>query len=85
MARAKRNAFIERWSGQEWALRQHQAEAGKACIEAARSGDADNAPLLFGQDAGLIDSVKPVAEIMSDLVAEADEILRRRLSGMLRA
>jgi NAD(P)H-dependent flavin oxidoreductase YrpB (nitropropane dioxygenase family) len=85
MARAKRNAFIERWSGQEWALRQHQAEAGKACIEAARSGDADNAPLLFGQDAGLIDSVKPVAEIMTDLVAGADDILRRRLSGMLRA
>ena len=80
MARAKRNAFIERWSGREWALRQHQAEAGKACIEAARSGDADNAPLLYGQDAGLIDSVKPVAAIIEAIVAEADAILRR-LSG----
>jgi NAD(P)H-dependent flavin oxidoreductase YrpB (nitropropane dioxygenase family) len=85
MARAKRNAFIERWSGREWALRQCQSEAGKACIEAARAGDADNAPLLFGQDAGLIDSVKPVAEIIAGMVSEADEIIRRRLSGMLRA
>ena len=84
MARAKRNAFIERWSGREWALRQCQSEAGKACIEAARAGDADNAPLLFGQDAGLIDSVKPVAEIIADMVSEADEIIRRRLNGMLR-
>jgi NAD(P)H-dependent flavin oxidoreductase YrpB (nitropropane dioxygenase family) len=84
MARAKRNAFIERWSGREWALRQCQAEAGAACIAAARAGDADNAPLLYGQDAGLIDSVKPVAEIMAGIVAEADEIIRRRLSAMLR-
>jgi NAD(P)H-dependent flavin oxidoreductase YrpB (nitropropane dioxygenase family) len=84
MARAKRNAFIERWSGREWALRQCQSEAGAACIAAARAGDADNAPLLYGQDAGLIDSVKPVAEIMAGIVAEADEIIRRRLSAMLR-
>ncbi len=84
MARAKRNAFIERWSGREWALRQCQAEAGAACIAAARAGDADNAPLLYGQDAGLIDSVKPVAEIMAGIVAEADEIIRLRLSAMLR-
>jgi NAD(P)H-dependent flavin oxidoreductase YrpB (nitropropane dioxygenase family) len=84
MARAKRNAFIERWSGREWALRQFQAEAGKACIDAARAGDADNAPLLYGQDAGLIDSVMPVAEIMASIVRDADEIMRTRLSGMLR-
>ena len=85
MARAKRNAFIERWSGREWALRQHQSEAGKACIEAARNGDADEAPLLFGQDAGLIDAVKPVAEIIAGMVAEADEVVRRRLAGFLRS
>jgi NAD(P)H-dependent flavin oxidoreductase YrpB (nitropropane dioxygenase family) len=84
MARAKRNAFIERWSGREWTLRQHQAEAGKACIEAARAGDADNAPLLYGQDAGLIDSVKPVAEIIASIVKDADAIIRKRLSGVLR-
>ena len=85
MARAKRNAFIERWSGREWTLRQHQAEAGKACIEAARAGDADNAPLLYGQDAGLIDSVKPVAEIIAKIVADADAIIRKRLPETLRS
>jgi NAD(P)H-dependent flavin oxidoreductase YrpB (nitropropane dioxygenase family) len=84
MARAKRNAFIERWAGREWTLRQCQAEAGKACIEAARTGDADNAPLLYGQDAGLIDSVKPVVEIIERIVSEADEILRRRLPALVR-
>ena len=84
MARSKRNAFVERWSGREWALRQHQADAGAACIAAARAGDADNAPLLYGQDAGLIDSVKPVAEIIASIVSDADEIVRRKLAGVLR-
>jgi NAD(P)H-dependent flavin oxidoreductase YrpB (nitropropane dioxygenase family) len=84
MARAQRNAFIERWSGREWALRQHQAEVGKAAAEARRAGDADNAPLLFGQDAGLIDAVKPAAEIIAGIAAEAEEIIRHRLKGLLR-
>lgn len=85
MARAARNAFIERWSGREWALRQHQKEAGKACIDAARAGDADNAPLLYGQDAGLIDSVLPVAQIIERIVSEADAIVRKRMQGLLRS
>jgi NAD(P)H-dependent flavin oxidoreductase YrpB (nitropropane dioxygenase family) len=84
MARSKRNAFVERWSGREWALRQYQAQAGAACIAAARAGDAENAPLLYGQDAGLIDSVKPVAEIIAGIVSDADEIIRRKLAAMLR-
>jgi hypothetical protein len=40
--------------------------------------------LLFGQDAGLIHSVQPVARIMADLVAEADAIVRTRLAGFVR-
>lgn len=84
MARAQRNAFIERWTGREWALRQHQGAAAKASAEARRAGDVDNASLLFGQDAGLIDSIKTAAEIVADMAREADEILRKRLSGMLR-
>lgn len=80
----QRNAFIERWAGREWALRQNQRDAAKAAAEARRAGDVDNAPLLFGQDAGLIDSIKPAAEIIAGMVVEADQIIRRRLSGFLR-
>jgi NAD(P)H-dependent flavin oxidoreductase YrpB (nitropropane dioxygenase family) len=84
MARAQRNAFIERWAGREWALRQCYREVGKAAIDARRAGDADNAPLLFGQDAGLIDSIKPAREIIEGIVAEAEEIIQTRLPGLLR-
>jgi NAD(P)H-dependent flavin oxidoreductase YrpB (nitropropane dioxygenase family) len=84
MSRAQRNRFIERWAGREWALRQHAAEVGKQVAAARVAGDVDNASLSFGQDAGLIDSVKGVREIVAEIIAEAEEIMRSRLPGLLR-
>ncbi len=84
VARVQRNAFVARWAGREWALRQNQPAAAQAVAEARRTGDVDNAPLMFGQDAGLIDSIKPAAEIISGMAKEADDIIRRRLSSLLR-
>lgn len=79
MARALRNRFIERWSGREWALRRSAPEAGKAAIAARQAGDVENAPLLVGQDAGLIHSVIPAGEVIRRMVAEAEEIIAARL------
>jgi hypothetical protein len=44
----------------------------------------DNAPLSFGQDAGLIDSIKSVNEVVQSIVSEAEEIIRSRLPDLLR-
>ena len=84
MARALRNAFIERWAGREWALRRDYRAAGKAVLEARKNGDVDNGSLLIGQDAGLIDSIKPAGEIVETMVAEAEEIIKGRLSKLVR-
>ena len=59
MSRTSRNRFIERWAGREWALRQHQKEAFAAVQAARQAGDAEEAPLSFGQDAGLIHEHPP--------------------------
>lgn len=83
MARAQRNKFIERWAGREWALRQRVHEVGQAALEARRAGDIDNAPLGFGQDAGLIDSIKSAEDVIKDIVTEAEEIIKGRLQGLL--
>jgi NAD(P)H-dependent flavin oxidoreductase YrpB (nitropropane dioxygenase family) len=83
MARALRNRFVERWAGREWALRQGYQEAGQAALEARQAGDVDNAPILIGQDAGLIDAILPAAEIMHRMVSEAGEIIARRLPALL--
>lgn len=84
MSRAQRNPFIERWSGREWALRQNAREIGKQVLAARAAGDVDNASLSFGQDAGLIDSIKSVREVVDDLVTEAEQIIKNRLPSLLR-
>jgi len=84
MSRAQRNEFIERWSGREWALRQNASAVGQAVAAARAAGDVNNASLSFGQDAGLIDSIKSVREVVEDILSEAEEIIRGRLPALLR-
>src|SRR5215510_3743628 len=85
MARTLRNHFVEQWAGREWALRQQARTVGEAARAARLAGDVDNAPLLIGQDAGLIDAVLPAAEVIQRMVAQAEEIITGRLRPMLRA
>ena len=85
MARTLHNRFVEQWSGREWALRQQAGTVGAAARAARLAGDVDNAPILIGQDAGLIDAVLPAAEVIQRMVAQAEEIITGRLRPMLRA
>jgi len=84
MSRAKRNRFIERWAGREWAIRQNAAEIGNQLAQARAAGDIDNASLSYGEDAGLIDSIKSVKQVIEDILAEAEEIIRGRLQKLVR-
>jgi NAD(P)H-dependent flavin oxidoreductase YrpB (nitropropane dioxygenase family) len=84
MSRAQRNQFIERWSGREWALRQSASEVGRQVAAARAAGDVANASLSFGQDAGLINSIESVREVLQSIVTEAEEIMRNRLPNLLR-
>ncbi|HEU5444713.1 MAG TPA: nitronate monooxygenase [Pseudolabrys sp.] len=84
MSRAQRNKFIERWAGREWALRQNASEVGKEVAAARTAGDVDNASLSFGQDAGLIDSIKSVKDVVAEIVAEAEAIIKNRLPSLVR-
>jgi NAD(P)H-dependent flavin oxidoreductase YrpB (nitropropane dioxygenase family) len=84
MSRAQRNKFIERWAGREWAVRQNAAEIGKELAKARAAGDIANASLSFGQDAGLIDSIKSVKEVIEEIISDAEEIISGRLQTLLR-
>jgi NAD(P)H-dependent flavin oxidoreductase YrpB (nitropropane dioxygenase family) len=84
MSRARRNRFIERWAGREWALRQNASAVGKQLAAARVAGDVENASLSFGQDAGMIDSIKPVREVVDSIVSEAETIIKSRLQSLLR-
>jgi len=85
MARARRNAFIERWAGREWELRARQVEVAADLAKAREAGDADNASLLIGQDAGLIHDIPGAGELVERIVAEAEAILKERLPKLVSA
>ena len=53
---------------------ERQAEYISAALE---TGDADNASLLIGQDAGLIHDIPPAGEIVERIVTEAEALLNR--------
>jgi len=82
MSRAQRNTFIENWMGREWEIRHHQAEIEVAVIKARDKGDADNTPLSFGQDAGLINDIIPVKDIILRIVKEAEDIMHTKFSSV---
>ena len=84
MTRSRRNRFIERWAGREWALRQKRAEALAEVLAARKHGDRDEAPLSMGQDAGLIRDILPAGEIVRCIAEEAERILTERLPKLLR-
>jgi NAD(P)H-dependent flavin oxidoreductase YrpB (nitropropane dioxygenase family) len=79
MSRSRRNRFIERWAGREWALRQNQRDARSQVQEARMRGDPDEAPLSMGQDAGLIHDIRSAGEIVTRIAREAEDILARKL------
>lgn len=84
MSRSRRNRFIERWAGREWALRQHRAEARAGLQVARKNGDAEEAVLSMGQDAGLIHDIAPAAEIVTRIVEEAERILTGRVAHWIK-
>ena len=49
---------------------------GKGQI-AYSTGDPDGAPISCGQVAGLIDRIKSVQEVIDDIIAEAEQLLKR--------
>jgi NAD(P)H-dependent flavin oxidoreductase YrpB (nitropropane dioxygenase family) len=83
MIRSRRNRFIERWAGREWALRRDQAAALEGLNSARKSGDIEEGSLAMGQDAGLISDIPSAGEVITRIAEEAEEILRKKLPQLV--
>ena len=83
MTRSRRNRFIDRWAGREWALRQARAEASARLQTARESGDVEEGPLSMGQDAGLVHDIPSAADIVVRIAQEAEELLARKLPRLI--
>lgn len=81
--RVIRNRFIEEWAGREGELRRTRAQVSARLRQAREAGDPAHAALLAGQTAGLIRSIEPAADLVHQISADAETILRRlqRVAG----
>lgn len=74
--RVRRNAFTDRWHGDETTLAANVDVEGPRYRTAFADGDPDNAGVVFGEAAGLIHSIEPAGAIIERMVDEAAQLLR---------
>ena len=74
--RVLRNALVERWHGREGALKARLEEAIDRYAAAAGSGDPDESGVIVGEAVGLVHRIRPAAEIIRGMAAEAEARLR---------
>jgi nitronate monooxygenase len=82
-ARMARTRFIEEWMGREPELRRRREEVRARVDQAWERGEPDYARLWIGQSAGLIGEVLPAGDVVRQIVADAEAIVRSQLPAML--
>ncbi|MGR3218512.1 MAG: NAD(P)H-dependent flavin oxidoreductase [Candidatus Anammoxibacter sp.] len=79
-ARALQNDFINYWSERKELISQNADEISEASLKARKEGNIDKTSLLVGQNAGLIDSVMSIKDVITQMVEQAEEIISKRLT-----
>ena len=81
--RVMRNAYVDRWLGQETQLRAAADIERPRYAKAASEGDASTVAPIVGEAIGLIRSIEPAATIIERMVAQAEMALRRGARNVL--
>jgi NAD(P)H-dependent flavin oxidoreductase YrpB (nitropropane dioxygenase family) len=82
-SRVVRTRFIEEWLGREPELRRRREEVWSRLERAEAEGQLDYRINHVGQCAGLIDTILPAGDVVRQIVAEAEAILRVTLPKMV--
>jgi nitronate monooxygenase len=68
--RVQRDAFTDEWDEREHELREQRVEP-------------ETRPVLYGQSAGLVHEVRSAADVVHEISADAERVLRQRSSDLL--
>ena len=79
------NDHARRWIGREIELLQQVNAVAADYATARAAGDFDIAAVIAGEAVGLIHDIPPAAEIVSRIVAEADQIMQGRRNSSFAA
>jgi nitronate monooxygenase len=75
--RALRNSFLDAWHGNEAELSAALPGAADAFYKSTVAEDYDTAAIIVGEAVGRVGQVRPAADIVADMVADATRILNR--------
>ena len=81
--RVQRTRFVEEWLGREPELRRRRSEIWDKLEQAEEENDPEYALIWMGESAGLIDAVVPAADVVHEIVRDAEEIIRTQLQAVL--
>jgi nitronate monooxygenase len=79
--RALGNSFLDVWHGNEAQLSASLPEAIERYEKAVAAEDFDAAAILIGEGVGLINDVRPAADIVRDMAGGAQEVLNALAKG----
>jgi nitronate monooxygenase len=81
--RMLRNAFIDRWNDREDEIPAHREKLAAEIAAGSERADLAVAGISAGVGAGLIRETRPAAEIVREIVQEAENLLRERPRAVL--
>lgn len=83
--RVRRNDFTERWAGRTDELRAQREElaANRGRHDYGATPDPSSDPVLYGQSAALVSSIRPAARVVQSISQEAEHVLRTRSVNLL--
>ena len=80
--RVRRNRTTDEWSGREAELRERREEVAGSYVPGADL-DPDRDAIRYGQSAGSVRDIRPAADVVRSISADAEAMLRRRPSSLL--
>ena len=80
--RVRRNAVTDEWAGREAELRAHREEVAGSLVPGP-TPNPDRDAVRYGQSAASVRTVRPAADVVRSITADAERILRERPSALL--
>ena len=80
--RVRRNRTTDEWTGREGELRARRDELATA-FTPGPDPDPERDAIRYGQSAGAVEAIRPAADVVRSIVADAETILRQRPGALL--
>jgi nitronate monooxygenase len=80
--RVRRSRTTDEWTGRERELREQRDAVRDALADGQSRNDPEVSAVLMGQSAGFVSAVRPAAEVIDTICAEAERVLKRRAAEL---